>query len=192
MKILESLSEFLDNLNLRDFYKYIGIALGIILLFFSFIVYRFYSDVGYYKKQIRQTNEQRQKIQELLEKAALIKEQKQEVNAMLEKDPNFKIGGYFDIVLAQLQLTNKQESLYEITPPQEGGEEDYDESILTAKFTDMNMKELSELLNVIEQNKRVYTKELEMQKSNKKAPSLKVQLTIATLQRRTEPAEFVE
>lgn len=191
MKILESLSEFLDSLDLKDFYKYIGIALCITLLFVSFIVYRFYSNVGYYKKQIQSISDQREEIQELLEKAALIKKQKKDVNAMLENDPNFKIAGYFDNVLAQLQLTSKKDKV-EVTPPQELGEQDYDERILSAHFSNMNMKELSELLNELEQNKRVYTKELEMQRSQKKPPSLKVQLTIATLEPRNEPAEFEE
>ncbi len=189
MKILKSLSEFLDSLDLKDFYKYIGIALGITLLLVSFIVYRFYSNVGYYKKQIQQINEQRQEIQELLGKAALTKGKKQEVNAMLEADPNFKISAYFNEVLTQLQL--KQDSEAEMTT-QERGEQDYEEKILTANFSNMNMKKLSELLNDIEQNKRVYTKELKMQKSNKRPPSLKVELSIATLQPRTEPVEFVE
>ncbi len=49
----------------------------------------------------------------------------------------------------------------------------------------MNMRELSELLNVLEQNKRVYTKELEVQKSRKSPRAIEVQLTIATLQPRT-------
>lgn len=189
MNILESLSEFLDSLDVRDFYKYIGITLGTLLLCVSFIVYRFYSNVGYYKKQIHAINMQREEIQDLLEKAALIKAQKQEVNAMLEKEPNFKIVAYFNDVLTQLQLTNKQVSRTE-TSLQERGEQDYNEKILTAKFTDMNMRELSELLNVLDQNKRIYTKELEMQKSNKK--TLKVGLTIATLQPRAKTAEFVE
>ena len=158
-------------------------------MFVSFIVYSFYSNVGYYKKQIQSINNEREEIQELLEKAALIKEQKQDVNAMLEDDPNFKIAGYFKDVLAQLQLTNKKDS--ETTIP-ERGEQDYDERILSAEFSNMNMKELSELLNEFEQNKRVYTKELVMQKSNKKTPSLKVQLTIATLEPRAKTAEFVE
>ena len=55
------------------------------------------------------------------------------------------------------------------------------------------MKELCELLNVFEQNKRIYTKSLEIiQKSRKSPRTLEVQLTIATLKLRTEPTEYVE
>jgi hypothetical protein len=188
--MLTQVKDFLDNLDTKDFFKYIGIAVAVIFLCESFIVYRFYSNISYYKKQIQALNIQREEIGELLEKAALIKEQKQEVNAILEADPNFKIEGYFIKVLELLGLSNKQVSTSVTT--QERGEQNYNESILTAKFTDINMKELSELLNVFEQNKRIYTKSLEIQKSRKSPRTLEVQLTIATLKLRTEPTEYVE
>lgn len=183
MNIIEKIKEFLEGLDTRDFYKYAGIAVGILCLLTFFMMYRFYSKVDYYNKQIRNLNNDRQEVQELLEKAAAVKQQKADVNAMLEADPNFKIAGYFKDILTQLGLENKQISSTVTT--QERGEEDYNESILTAKFGDMNMRELSELLNVLEQNKRVYTKELEVQKSRKSPRAIEVQLTIATLQPRT-------
>ncbi len=190
MNILHQIKDFLDNLDTKDFFKYIGIVLAVIVLLEIFIVYRFYSNVNSYKKQIQALNIQREEIGDLLEKAALIKEQKQEVNAILEADPNFKIEGYFIKVLEILGLSNKQVSTSVTT--QERGEQNYNESILTAKFTDINMKELSELLNIFEQNKRIYTKSLEIQKSRKSPRTLEVQLTIATLKLRTEPTEYVE
>lgn len=190
MNILTQIQDFLDNLDSKDFFKYIGITLAVVLFFVSIIVYRFYSNVNYYKKQIQALNMQREEIGELLETAALIKEQKHEVNAILEADPNFKIEGYFIKVLELLGLSNKQVSTTVTT--QERGEQNYNESSLTAKFTDINMKELCELLNVFEQNKRIYTKTLEIQKSRKSPRTLEVQLTIATLKLRTEPTEYVE
>lgn len=186
MNIIEYIKDALDNLDTKDFYKYIGIALGIILLLVCFIVYRFYSNVSYYKTQTHAVNTQREEIRELLEKASLIKEQKQEVNAILEADPHFKIAGYFKQVLAQLGLSSK-EVITSVTT-QDHGEKDYNESILSVKFADINMKELCELLNVFEQNKRIYTKSLQIQKS-RSPRSLEVQLTIATLKLRTEPTE---
>lgn len=190
MNIVTQIRDFLDNLDSKDFFKYIGITCAVILLFVSIIIYRFYSNVNYYKKQMQALNMQREEIGELLEKAALIKEQKQEVNAILEADPNFKIEGYFIKVLDQLNLSSKQVSTTVAT--QERGDKNYNESTLTAKFTDINMKELCELLNVFEQNKRIYTKFLEIQKSRKSPRTLEVQLTIATLKLRTEPTEYVE
>ncbi len=183
MNIIERVKEFLEDLDTKDFYKYVGIFVGILAVLTVFMMYRFYSNVDFYKRQIRTLNNDREEVQELLEKAAAVKQQKKDVNEMLEADPNFKIAGYFKDILAQLGLESKQISSTVTT--QERGEQDYNESILTAKFGDMNMRELSELLNVLEQNKRVYTKELEVQKSRKSPRAIEVQLTIATLQPRT-------
>lgn len=184
MKFIEQIHAYLDTLDTKDFYKYVGILISIIALIILFIIYRFYSNVSYYRKQIQYINSQREEVQDLLAKAALIKQQKQAVNAMLEADPNFKIAGYFKDLLAHLNLTNKQISNTVTT--QERGEQNYNESILSAKFSDMNMRDVTELLNALEQKKRVYTKELEIQKSRNKPRTLEVQLTIATLQPRTQ------
>lgn len=183
MNILEKIKELLDSLDIKDFYKYIGALLATIALILLFLIYRFYSNVWDIQKQLRLTNDQRGEVQTLLEKAARVKKQQKDVNAMLEADPNFKIAGYFQGILAQLGLTNKEESNTVTT--QERGEQEYNESILSAKFIDMTMREVSELLNVLEQNKRIYTKNLEIQKSRKSNRTIEVQLTIATLQPRT-------
>lgn len=183
MNILEKIKELLDSLDTKDFYKYIGALLAAVTLILLFLIYRFYSNVWDIQKQLRLTNEQRGEVQTLLEKAARVKKQQKDVNTMLEADPNFKIAGYFQGILAQLGLTNKEESNTVTT--QERGEQEYNESILTAKFIDMTMREVSELLNVLEQNKRIYTKNLEIQKSRKSNRTIEVQLTIATLQPRT-------
>jgi hypothetical protein len=183
MNIIEKVKEFLDSLDAKKFYTYIGAFFGIITLVLIFLVYRFYANVWDYQRQIRLTNDMRIEVQALIEKAARVKKQQKDVNEMLEADPNFKIAGYFQTVLAQLGLSNKEESNTVTT--QERGEQEYNESILTAKFIDMTMQEVSELLNVLEQNKRIYTKSLELQKSRKSNRTIEVQLTIATLQPRT-------
>lgn len=183
MNILEKIKEFFDSLDTKDFYTYIGAFLGAIALVLLFLIYRFYTNVWDYQRQLRLTNNQRSDVQSLLEKAARVKKQQKDVNTMLEADPNFKIAGYFQGILEQLALTNKRES--ETVTTQERGEQEYNESILTAKFIDMTMKEISELLNVLERNARIYTKNLEIQKSRKSNRTIEVQLTIATLQPRT-------
>ena len=183
MNILHAAQEFFDSLDTKKFYTYIGATLGVISLLFLFLIYRFYANVWELQRQLKYANTIRSDVQSLLEKAALVKKQKDDVHAMLEKEPNFKIAGYFQDVLAQLGLTAKEESRSVTT--QERGEQEYDESILTSKFNDISMKELTELLNVLEQNKRIYTKSLEMQRSRKSNRSIEVLLTIATLQPRT-------
>lgn len=190
MNILNRLSDFLEHLDTKDFYKYIGAVLTTIALIFLFMIYRFFGSVGHYKREINFINIQREEIQALLEKAMLIKEQKRTINTMLEADSDFRIGGYFLKILEQLNLTQKSETSSVTT--QERSEQGYNESILSAKFTDMNMKELAELLEVLEKNKRIYTKDLDIQLSKKTPGTLEVQLTIATLQPRSQQTESTE
>lgn len=190
MKIVQQIQDFLDTIDTKDFYKYIGGIILAIVLVFCLLVYRFYSNVSYYKGQLKTINNQREEIRELLDIAALTKEQKQTINAMLEANPDFKIAGYFKKVLDQLGLTQKETS--NTVTSQERGEQNYNEIVLSAKFTDMTMKDLTELLNVLEKNKRIYTKDLEIQRPKKAQRTIDVQLTIATLQPRTEPIEYTE
>ena len=183
MSILNTIQEFLDTLDTKDFYKYIGLFFGTVVLIVLFFVYRFYADIWSDRRQIALANNARIEVQSLLEKAALVKQQRNDVNAMLEQNPDFKIAGEFQTILSKLSLSNKIDSLDTIT--QERGDQQYNENILTAKFADMSMKELSELLNTLEQNKRIYTKSLDIQRARKSNRSVDVQLVIATLQPRT-------
>jgi ribosomal protein S17E len=64
--------------------------------------------------------------------------------------------------------------------------------LLNAKFDTMNMRQLCELLDAVEQNKRIYTKELEIIKSKKVPNTIDVNLTIATLQAKPETTEVAE
>lgn len=190
MKLIKQIQEFIDNLEAKEFYTYMGSLFGLILLLFFLAIYRLYSSIDYYKTQIRKTNVQREEIRELLEMASSTKTQKQTINAMLEADPDFKIANYFKKIVAQIGLTHKQTLI--TFPTEERGEKDYNESILSAKFIDMNMKDVTELLEILEQNKRIYTKSLELQRSRKSPRTLEVQLTIATLKPRTELTEYME
>lgn len=190
MKVIQTFAAFLERLDPKDFYKYMGVTLVGITFISFFIMYRFVSSANHYQQEINSINIQREEIRELIEKATLIKRQKQAINAMLEADPDFRIGGYFLDTLKQLHLTQKSET--SSVTPQERPEQGYNENILSVKFTDMNMKELTELLDMLDQNKRIYTKELDIQRSKKAPQTLEVHLTIATLQPRLQASEYTE
>jgi len=183
MKIVEQMQEWLDTLESAIFYRYLVSILSIIMALAGLIIYQYYATVSEYTDQIEAINEQRQDVQELLEKAYLVKEQKETVNAMLKADPNFKIDAYFTEVVNQLALQGNLDM--KKANRIERGDQKYDESILNAKLSSMNMKEVSELLEKIEENKRVYIKNVEIEKITKKLRTVEVQITIATLQPRT-------
>lgn len=179
MQLLEQLQEFINNLDQRQFYLYISGILGTIVLLLAFILYWHYSSMSELNLRIESINEYRQEAEEILAKYQQVKKQQKDVNAMLAEDPNFKIAGFFDALLAKLGLSNKKDIA---TTSSIDRENNYRESILSVKFTGINMKELCELLNELEQTKRIFTKELDITKSKKLPNMLDVNLTFATLQ----------
>lgn len=64
----------------------------------------------------------------------------------------------------------------------------YTEVQLYASFSNMNIQKIAELLDTLEQNDRIYVKELEIYKSEQ-AHAVNINIMIATLQIQSELAE---
>ena len=191
MQILTKVQTYLNAIEEKRFYQYlIGFGAAIFLALVA-ITFQYYRKVSSLKAEINTINESRDEIRRLLEKAQLVKKEQKEIDAILGKDENFKIAGYFGDVLAKLGLANKKASdLLVNTPSREGK---YQESDLQAKFTGMTMKELTELLQEIDLKKRIFPKELDITVSQKTPGTIDVTLTIATLEPKPKEAkEFAE
>jgi hypothetical protein len=188
MEILNKIQTYLNSIDEKRFYQYlIGFCIMIVLLFAG-ILFQYYRTMSRYKAEIARINEDRLEARNLLAKAQLVKNEQKQINAILAKDENFKIAGYFEDLLGKLGLADKQSSKAEVSTPSREGK--YQESILQAKFSGMTMKDLTELLQEIEFNKRVFTKELDITVSPKTAGTIDVTLTIATLE--PKPKEIKE
>lgn len=182
MKVVENIRNFVDSLEEKQFYTYLGVLLFGAILIMSLIVWRYYSQVHSINEQIETINEQREETKRILTSARRVQQQRAEVDALLGQDPNFKIGGYFEDVLNKLGLADKKTASDKIEHSQIDHEGKYKESIRKAKLTGMNMRQLTELLHELEQNKRIFIKELEISKSIKQSKTLDISLTIATLE----------
>jgi hypothetical protein len=183
--MLERLRSFIGELEERDFYKYSAIALALIVLSMAGILYIGHQRIVLLKKRAKRIDVQRQELQEILTNVERVKQQKADVAAILDQDKTFKIIGYLDSLIASLNLAqNKAGGIQQSEEPLEHLSE-YNEIKVVVSFTDLNMKQLAELLHELEKNERIYTKELEIVKSPAK-PAIDATLTIATLQSRTE------
>ncbi len=178
MEALDRIQNTLNSLDTKKFYQYLAVSLGIIALLAGGIVFQYYRSMSVLKKRVKRVNQYRLQAQEILERAQEVVEQREEVDELLAKDTDFKIGGYFKNVLAKLQLAQKEKM--ETTQTLER-EDEYIEHSLSAKFVDMNMKDLTLLLEEIEGNPRIYTRELEIKRSEKTPGTIDVTLVIATL-----------
>lgn len=189
MELMEKIYAYINNLDEKRFYQYvIGFlcAIGLLMLLVMFQYYRSFRKL---KTQIEQINETREQVRIILDKGQIVKKEQREIDALIAKDENFKIAGSFEDLLAKLGLSNKKDSL-EVTTPEQVGK--YREEVLTAKFSGMTMKELTELLQELELNKRIFTKALEITTSQKMANSIDVTLTIATLEPKPKESTEIE
>ena len=192
MKVLEKIQNFIISLNKKDFLKYIYILLFILLIIFGFIVYRHFSKISSLKKQLQRINLARQEAQVILTKDVKAKKQKAIVDNILNKEKNFKLRGYFDSVTSKIGIDkNVKEKSTSESELENLTAQGYIEVKLNAVLADLNMKQLAELLDEFEKNERIYTKSLEITKSNK-TPTIDVNLIIATLQPKVELIESTE
>lgn len=183
MVLLNRLRERLEKLDEKEFFKYGALFLGAICLLATGIITRYYLKTSSLQKQMKRVNGLREEVKQILERYERVQKQRDEVNTLLEKDEDFILEEYIERLRSQLRLTYVIES--RTVAPRD---DVYQEIAINAKFTNMNMRELTELLQALEKNKRVYTKDLDIVKSKSRPGTLDVSITIATLKKanRTE------
>ena len=190
MAWLEKLQSWIQNLDEKRFYQYtVGCMAFLALSTFGLMFYYYRATHSYYQKAI-QINESRDQVKVLLDKMQHVKQQQRRVDELIAQDENFKIAGYFEDLIASNHLAQKKASKIEVTSPAHEGK--YQESILNAKFAAITMQDLTQLLQDIEQTKRVYIKELDIVASKRTPQTIDVALTIATLEPKQETIGEVE
>jgi len=176
--ILEKAREYVAGLEENELNRYIVIVIGIIVLLMMTLLFYHYRTVSNYRLRIKKINQLREeKVQDILARAEYLEKQREEINTILAEDKNFKTIWYFDRVKQKLQLTNKEvrEQLSQIERTDQ-----YLESILNVTFDDIDMKQVTELLKELEENKRIFIKKLDIAKSKKIPQKLEVSMTIGT------------
>jgi hypothetical protein len=189
MEALQKVNKLLQTINTKQFYIYSGIFMASVLLIEGVVLWRYYAKTALLKKEINFLNISREEAQDIFTRAQRVEKQQKEVDTILSQDKNFKIAGYFKEMISQLGLNEKQK----IAQPQSIDRDDnYIETVVNAKFTQMNMKDIAILLQSIEQNLRLYTKELEIVRSTKMPSTLEVKIIVATLLPKTSQETGME
>lgn len=172
--------DYILDLDESQAYKWIGGVIVAIVICCSIIIYSFYAATENAQKRLKRVNQLREEARVILEKHEMVKKQQQEVDTILMKDPAFKIKEYFTALLKELGLERNMTKSAEVSDPQDLNN-GYSEVKLDAALSELNMKQLSNFLYKIEQNERIFTKELTITKALK-SPTIDVTLVIATLQ----------
>ena len=186
MEFFKKITDFIQDLEEKDFYKYIGLLFGAIFIIIAFMVYSYYSQVSTYTQEIESINEKRRdNVRRLLSESRVLETQQKEVDDMLKKGADFQIQGYFKDLLKKLNLSeyNKEEGnviAKEI-------DEKHTEIEFTVKLDAMDMAQLCALLQELEATKRIKINSLEITKAQK-PDAIDVNLMISTLVLKTEAA----
>lgn len=183
MEFFENLRLYIERLDEKKLLTYMASALLIYALICGFIIYRFYANVGYYKARSATINKKRQELRDILTRLERVQKEQADVDALLDADRDFKIGGYFNDVMQKLNIM--QNKTREPDTTSELLENGYTEVKLSASFANLSTQKLTELLLTIQDNPRIYTKELIVHQPNG-ARTINVTLVIATLEPKTE------
>jgi type II secretory pathway component PulM len=176
MVFFDSVTNFINNLDQESWYKYLAITGAIFLAAVGVILYFYYSGISQEQERIATINESRQEVKTILTKAIRVQKQRAEVNALLEEDPNFKIKQVLQEIMNNIGIVADFVGDTKIDH-----ENNYQEEIVTYQLNGITMKQLAEFLNEIDENKRVFTKELDITKSKRVPHTIDVNITMATM-----------
>lgn len=178
--------DYIKKLDTEQLFKAIGIVFGGVIVVVGVLLYSYYNGNDQLERKLRRLNQQRDQARVILEKYAKVRQQQAKVDEILAKDTNFKIMQYFTTIVQRLQLAQLITREPEISS--EELVDGYTEIKLTVTLSGLNMKQVVDLMYALEQNERVYIKEITITKTQK-APIVDFALVIATFEATIAPAE---
>ncbi len=179
MEFLERMRDTINSLEDRDFYKYLAVFFGGIMLLLGLLLYIHYRKVSNYREELKKVDVLRIQTKKILSDFRTVTQQKHLVEDILAENKNFLIGESFQSIVQRLGL---KLSLSEQTPPTTGETiSGLTEVHISAHFSSITMKQLTDLLTAIGQVPQLYTKDLTIKRSPR-GRSVDVDINVATLE----------
>lgn len=179
MKFIDTLQSHIAALDEKNWYKYLAIVGGIFILILAGILFFYYRSIAQWDERITTINEDRTEAKRLLDKAERIRKERTEVMALLEEDPNFKIKQYMQDIFDKLGI--RANVSVERGAVVTSRDDNYSETEVPYQISGITMKNVTELLKELDENKRIFTKELDISKSKKIPHTIDVDIRVATL-----------
>lgn len=177
MIFLQKIRGRFSSFDTNEFYRNSMLFIGLMALIVTGSMWFYFTRTRRLQGTLREIYKQELEAKGLLERLKNVKKQSEEINELLAKDKNFRIKNFFEDTLKRLNLSGNQRG--EARTTEEILKKRYTEVTLQATLQQINTQQLCELLQLIEQKGRIYTKELTIVKMP--GSSLGVTLTIATL-----------
>ena len=178
MALLEYIRDYIAHYDDRQIRKATILAAATFCLTLMYLFYARHKNSEEFLGRISSLNKERVRTQKIISLRAQLKSERQDADLLLSEDKNFRLLDYFNQLMKEIGIMPS-------SSPQVGTPRDldmgYNEVELTALFMNINTKQLVVLLENIDKNKRIYTKELLIDKSQK-TPTIDIKLIIATLE----------
>lgn len=179
LQMLLSIRSWFESLDQKTFRNYaLGAGGGLLVLSIGIMYYN-YRSVSTLIQALDDVNSERKKVKTILIDAKQVQKKQETVRKMLDENLSFKINQYLTQVLETLHLSNKSEPL---TSGTRDIDDKHRETSVTVILNGMSMKEVTQLLQELEKKEKIYIKELSIERDKKRAETVKVIISIGTLE----------
>lgn len=179
MEFIERIRDTINSLEDTAFYKYLAAFFGGIVLLLGILTYINYRKVSNYTQELKKLDTLRSQTRKLLSDHQIVTQQKQLVQDILAENKNFRIGEAFQSIVQRLGLKpNLSDQTALATGETISG---MTELYISAHFSTITMKQLTDLLASIAQVPQLYVKDLTIKRSSR-GRAVDVDITVATLE----------
>ena len=176
MKVFTNFAIYLQNLNKKDFEKYLVIFLVSITILFGSITYYIYTKSSEKVTQIKSLKELTNKITKIISDNEKMQQEEQRLQQLLEQNKDFSMKIFFEQFCREQNIT--PESGWEAIPLPIEGSEKFDEIVLSTTFKGINTQTLTKILDALDKKEIAYIKELTIKNEDNK--KITVDITLAT------------
>ena len=182
MQWLDNIRDYVRQLDTRDLYKGLALFFGVLALLLSLTFYLHYRRVKRYTADLKTLDNLRSETKRIITRYKAVSAQKEKVEELLAQNKNFRIAETYHTIVEKLRLLPKLKG--PITPVVGETISGKNEVSVSSHFSDISMKNLTDLLSQIATIQQLYTKELTIKKSAN-TQAIDVDITIATLESST-------
>lgn len=179
MQLFDSVRDFIKYAEPKELAKYLGIFAGVFCLLFGILMYLHYSRVSWYTNQSKQLDTWRKQTQKILRDAKLVKAQQQQVDQIIAKDKDFRIGDAYESIMRKAGVFSKATDTSDATTGESLSGKN--EVLITSHLKGLSMKEVTDFLVQIAQVPQLYTKDLTIKRTAGRS-TVDIDITVATLE----------
>lgn len=176
MIFLDSIRDFIRNLDRKEMMRYGSLYVGICLIGVILIIVRYHMMSNEWYQKLTQLNKARAQIQQVFTKFHTVQQQKNKVDEALKQNKNFNIQKYFQDLITQQRLTSQVTSKFSYEKLPNG----YIQESLAVNCVQISTEQLCQLIVAIENQPLMYIISVDITHLVQ-AKKINVSLIVATL-----------